>query len=76
MDFIYLKHYKSSPQAVGINNILNVMPEKSKSNHVLDFGLSFHALNNLSFDASAGVGLTDNSPDFFVNGGFSFRLPE
>jgi hypothetical protein len=68
--------YELSKRFNGFVEVFGFLPEKSKANHVLDFGLSFLALNNLSFDASAGVGLTDNSPNFFVNGGFSFRLPK
>lgn len=67
--------YELSKRFNGFVEVFGFMPEESKANHVLDFGLSFLALNNLAFDASAGAGLTDNSPNFFVNGGFSFRLP-
>ncbi len=68
--------YEFSKRFSGFAEVFGSLPEKSRSNHVFDFGLNFLALNNLAFDASAGVGLTDNSPNFFVNGGFSFRLPK
>ncbi len=67
--------YELSKRFNGFVEVFGFMPEKSKANHMLDFGLSFLALNNLAFDASAGLGLTDNSPKFFINGGFSLRLP-
>ena len=51
------------------------IPEQTQADHRLDFGMSLIALNNLSFDASAGFGITKNAPDFFVNGGVSIRIP-
>ena len=67
--------YEISQRLSGFAEVFGFMPEKSQANHVFDFGFSFLALNNLAFDASAGFGLTENSPDYFVNGGFSLRLP-
>lgn len=68
--------YEISNRFSGFAEVFGFMPQKSAANHVFDFGLSFLALNNLAFDASAGFGLTDNSPDYFVNGGVSIRLPK
>ena len=67
--------YEISERFSGFAEVFGFMPEKSVSNHVFDFGLSFLAMNNLAFDVSAGFGLTKTSPDYFVNGGFSVRLP-
>ncbi len=60
----------------GFVEVYGFMPEKTRADHRFDFGLSVLALNNLALDASAGLRLTDNAPDFFINGGFSFRLPK
>ncbi|MFA7359593.1 MAG: transporter [Candidatus Kapaibacterium sp.] len=68
--------YEISQRLSGFVEVFGFMPERTASNHVFDFGLSFLAMNNLAFDASAGFGLTENSPNYFVNGGFSIRLPE
>lgn len=67
--------YEISKRFSGFAEVFGFMPEKSQATHVFDFGFSFLALNNLAFDASAGFGLIENSPDYFVNGGFSIRLP-
>lgn len=52
------------------------MPENTSSNHRFDFGVSLFPLKNFSLDASAGFGITKNAPDYFINGGFSLRLPK
>ncbi len=41
----------------------------------IDFGVSFLALNNLQFDTSFGVGISEMSPDFFIYAGFNLSLP-
>ncbi|MFZ4589483.1 MAG: transporter [Ignavibacteria bacterium] len=68
--------YEFSKRVSGFAEVYGFMPEKTRADHRFDFGLSFLALNNLAFDASAGLRITDNAPDYFVNGGFSFRLPK
>ncbi len=68
--------YEISNRLSGFAEVFGFMPQKSVANHVFDFGLSFLAMNNLAFDASAGLGLTENSPNYFVNGGFAIRLPK
>jgi hypothetical protein len=68
--------YQLTKRLSGFAEVYGFMPEKTKADHRLDFGLSFLALNNLMFDTSAGVGITDDAPDFFVSGGLSFRLPK
>lgn len=52
------------------------MPENSSSDHRFDFGVSLFPVKNFSLDASAGFGITSNAPDYFINGGFSLRLPK
>jgi len=68
--------YDISQRISGFIESYGFLPEKTRADHRFDFGLSFIAKNNLVFDASAGIGITDNAPDFFVNGGFSFRIPK
>lgn len=68
--------YEFSKRVSGFAEVYGFMPEKTRADHRFDFGLSVFALNNLAFDASAGLRITDNAPDYFVNGGFSFRLPK
>jgi len=68
--------YEFTKRVSGFAEVYGFAPEKTRADHRFDFGLSFLALNNLSFDASAGVGITYNAPDYFVGGGFSFRLPK
>jgi hypothetical protein len=68
--------YEFSKLVSGFAEVYGFMPEKTRADHRFDFGLSVFALNNLAFDASAGLRITDNAPDYFVNGGFSFRLPK
>lgn len=68
--------YEISKRISGFAEVYGFMPEKTRADHRFDFGLSVFAMNNLAFDASAGMRITDNAPDYFVNGGFSFRLPK
>ncbi len=41
-----------------------------------DAGLTYLVRPNLQLDFSGGIGLSDISPDFFLNLGFSWRIPE
>lgn len=41
----------------------------------LDGGFTYLLRPNLQLDLSAGAGLTDDAPDWFVGAGVSFRLP-
>ncbi|HSL81901.1 MAG TPA: transporter, partial [Thermoanaerobaculia bacterium] len=41
----------------------------------LDGGFTYLLRPNLQLDLSAGAGLTDHAPDWFVGAGVSFRLP-
>ncbi len=44
--------------------------------HRLDGGFTYLITKNVQADISGGVGITDSSPDFFIGGGISFRLPK
>jgi len=41
-----------------------------------DAGLTYLVKPNLQLDFSGGIGISDISPDFFINLGFSWRIPE
>lgn len=42
----------------------------------LDSGITYLLKPNLQLDLSGGIGLSDISPDYFINIGFSWRIPE
>ncbi|MCX6157161.1 MAG: transporter [Ignavibacteriota bacterium] len=68
--------YELSKRFSGFVEVYGFLPEKTRADHRFDFGLTFFAKNNLALDASAGLGITDNAPTYFINGGISFRLPK
>ena len=45
------------------------------ASHSLDGGFTFLASDALQFDVNAGVGLNEAAEDWFIGGGFAFRLP-
>lgn len=49
-------------------------PEKDKTNHNADAGITYLINNNFMLDLSSGVGLTDNAPDYYLALGCSFRI--
>lgn len=49
--------------------------ESASDQHNLDGGLTWLVSDDLQLDLSAGVGLNDAAPDFFVAAGVSWRLP-
>ena len=40
-----------------------------------DGGVTYRIMKNLQFDLSGGLGLSEGTPDFFIGGGLSVRLP-
>ena len=42
----------------------------------MDYGITYAFRDNMQFDISSGIGLSDISPDFFIDVGFSLRLPD
>lgn len=52
------------------------LPQKEKSEHRIDGGLTFLAKKNIMFDISGGLGLTENAPKYYTSLGFSIRLPK
>ncbi len=52
------------------------LPQDESPDHRLDAGLTFLLMPNLQIDASGGIGLSEISPDYFINAGISWRIPE
>jgi len=50
-------------------------PQDEQGVNILDFGLTYLIRHNLQVDASAGFGLSEVSPDYFVSTGISWRIP-
>jgi hypothetical protein len=49
-------------------------PEKHKTDHRVDGGLTYKFSSKFQYDISGGVQLGNGSPDFFLSTGLSFRL--
>lgn len=45
------------------------------SDHRFDGGFTYLLTNDLQLDVSAGVGISDIAPDYFLSGGISWRFP-
>lgn len=50
-------------------------PEKGRWAHSADGGFTFSPRYNIQLDASAGIGLNNLAPDYYVSTGVSFRIP-
>ncbi len=50
-------------------------PGNEAAIHMLDGGITFLFKRNIQADLSAGFGLTENAPDYFIGAGISLRLP-
>ncbi|MCD4789735.1 MAG: transporter [Bacteroidales bacterium] len=44
-------------------------------NHLIDGGLTYLIRHNFQLDLSAGTGISDNTDKYFINLGFSWRIP-
>lgn len=49
-------------------------PEGEKPDHRFDGGLTYKITNVVQADLSAGLGLNEKAPDYFLSAGLSFRL--
>lgn len=54
--------------------IFGTMPEKEKSVHNFDGGLTYLLLPNLQLDISAGAGFKNSSENYFLSTGISWRF--
>ncbi len=59
----------------GFVELYGFMPQKFSPDHRFDAGLTYLILKNVQVDASFGFGISERSPDYFVGGGVSVRLP-
>jgi hypothetical protein len=48
-------------------------PENAKADNRIDAGLTYKFTPVVQWDISAGLGLSDNAPDYFLSTGISFR---
>ncbi len=60
----------------GFVELYGFMPQKFSPDHRFDAGLTYLILKNVQVDAAFGFGISERSPDFFVGGGVSVRLPK
>ena len=60
----------------GFVELYGFMPQKTSPDHRFDAGLTYLILKNVQIDGSFGFGISEKSPDFFVGGGVSLRLPK
>lgn len=51
------------------------LPQTGSADNRADTGLTYFITPNFMIDVSGGIGLSSGSPDSFISGGFSFRLP-
>jgi hypothetical protein len=49
-------------------------PQNDKASHNFDGGFTYLISNDFMIDTSAGFGITDNAPEYFISVGFSFRI--
>ena len=78
-DFKYgtLWGYNLSESVILYGEFFGAMPINSGSNsHGFDWGFTWAVKNNIQLDIFAGKSLNDPATDFFVNMGFSIRLPQ
>jgi hypothetical protein len=50
------------------------LPEKMTADHRMDGGLTFKVTPVIQLDASGGIGLSAQAPDYFLSTGISFRF--
>lgn len=60
----------------GFVEVYGWLPEKQMPDHRMDAGLTFPVRKNLQFDVSGGIGLSEISPDYFINAGIAWRIPK
>jgi hypothetical protein len=66
--------YSITEKLSAFAEVYGFMKQLSKSEHSLDGGFNYLYLPNLLFDISAGIGLTDNAPEYFLGLGCSLML--
>ncbi len=54
--------------------IYGFLPQNQRADHRLDGGLTYLLNHNVMMDASGGIGLSPNAPDYFISLGMSYRF--
>ncbi len=65
-----------SDQLTGFAEYYGQKQELQHFAHHLDAGIAWKIKPNLQLDMLGGIGLGTDAPNFFVESGFSFRLPK
>ncbi|HRE11501.1 MAG TPA: transporter [Ignavibacteria bacterium] len=60
----------------GFVELYGFMPQKTSPDHRFDAGLTYLILKNVQVDLAFGFGISERSPDYFIGGGVSVRLPK
>jgi hypothetical protein len=68
--------YSISDKIGAFLELYGFVPQELHADHRFTCGLSYLFRPNVLFDISGGVGITDNSPDYYLAFGFSFRLKD
>jgi hypothetical protein len=66
--------YSISKKMGSYIELFGFLPQKEKSNHSFDGGITYLINNNFMLDLSSGIGLTSNAPNYYIAFGFSFRI--
>jgi hypothetical protein len=74
--FIYTNAigYSISDKFGSYIEIFGFIPQKEKSNHNIDGGITYLINNNFMLDLSSGIGISKNAPKNYIAIGFSFRI--
>lgn len=74
------EHSYAASFDIGVNDYISAFAEfygywsSIDDSHLFNAGGTLLLLPDLQFDLSAGIGLSDNAPDYYVGGGISLRI--
>jgi hypothetical protein len=54
--------------------IYGFLPQNQQADHRVDGGFTYLVTNNVMMDASGGIGLSPNAPNYFISFGMSYRF--
>ena len=60
----------------GFVELYGFMLQKTSPDHRFDAGLTYLILKNVQVDLAFGFGISERSPNYFIGGGVSVRLPK
>ncbi|WP_298222304.1 transporter [Flavobacterium sp.] len=66
--------YSISEKLGSYVEVFGFAPQTQTADHSFDGGITYLINDNFMLDLSAGVGLTENAPDYYTALGFSFRM--